>query len=93
MAVFIVTYDLNREPTQAHRDALREAIKKYSWARLSESCYALTAETTAKALFNHLKSFIDANDYLFIMPLQNGWWGYGDTAVVNWLNQRLTPSP
>ena len=44
MSVLIVTYDLNREQTGGDREGLLQYIKTHSWARLSESSYAVATD-------------------------------------------------
>lgn len=92
MAVYIVTYDLNKEPSDANRAALRTSLQQFAWARLSESCYAVEYGGTAKQLYDQLRQHLDQNDFLFVVPAQGGWYGYGKTDVVQWLSSRLAAS-
>lgn len=88
MAVYIVTYDLNNE---VHRPKIVDAIKEYRyWAMLSESSYAVSADSSSAEIFNHLRSMIDADDTLYVIALHLPYTGYGFTVVNDWLNQHLT---
>lgn len=86
MAVYIVTYDLNREVV---RPNILAEIKKKTWAKLSESSYAIDTNETAQQVFARLRPLIDDDDNLFIMPLRKPYAGYGPEKVIEWLDQRL----
>jgi GH43 family beta-xylosidase len=87
MAVYIVTYDLNKE---LHRPKIVEAIKTYgSWAKLSESSYAIQTNLTPEQVYNHLKPMIDGNDNIYIISLRHPWTGFGKKDVNEWLANRL----
>ena len=87
MAVYIVTYDLNREVV---RPNILAEIKQKTWAKLSESSYAIDTTETAQDVFNRLRPLIDDDDNLFVIPLRKPYAGYGPEAVIQWLDQRLT---
>lgn len=89
MPAYIITYDLNREIT---RPPLLKQIKDSypSWAKLSESSYAVSTHETAAQIFDRLKPLIDANDNLYIIPLKKPWAGYGPKEVNEWLDSALT---
>ena len=53
MAVLLVTYDLNR-PGKDYPDLLK-TIKEYSWAKISESSYAINTTKSPIDVFNQLK--------------------------------------
>lgn len=86
MTTLIVAYDLNNE---TRRPKIVEEIKKTSWARLSESSYAVdTTETTAQVL-SRLRKFLDNDDNLYVITLTRPWSGWGPKEVLEWLTQRL----
>lgn len=87
MSALLVTYDL-RKPGQDYDDFLKE-IKRHSWARLSESSYAIDSGETPIDAFDRLSHYIDANDQLFVITLTNGWKGRGPQDVYDWLRQHL----
>jgi hypothetical protein len=57
MAVLLVTYDL-KKPGGDYSGLLAK-LKSYSWARLSESSYAIQTNDSPQSVFNVLKPFID----------------------------------
>lgn len=89
MATYIVTYDLNRETT---RPPIVDAIKKLciSWAKLSESSYAIATNDTVDGVYNTLKPLLDDNDHLYVVTLKKPWNGYGPTVVNDWLENNLS---
>jgi len=87
MAILLVTYDL-KKPGQDYSDFI-STFKKYAWARLSESCYAIDTYKTPNQIYNELKPFMDQNDQVYIITLSNPWDGYGPKDVNDWLHARL----
>ncbi|MBC7279836.1 hypothetical protein [Hoeflea sp.] len=86
MAVYIVTYDLNRETS---RPPILKDIKEYPWAKLSESSYAIETSETPSQVFNRLKEHIDDNDNLYVITLKRPYAGRGPKEVNDWLEPRL----
>ncbi|MFO6428731.1 hypothetical protein ACLBKT_01440 [Erythrobacter sp. W302b] len=85
MAVFIVTYDLNKE---VKRPNILKLIQDWNWAKLSESSYAVEA-TSSTAVYDRLKPVIDDNDNLFVIPLRAPYRGWGPKDVHDWLAKKL----
>jgi len=87
MAVLLVTYDL-KKPGQDYTDLLK-TIKTFSWARLSESCYAIETSSTPESVYNMLRPYMDSDDTIYIINLKRPWYGYGPKDVNDWLDQKL----
>ncbi|MDX9860543.1 MAG: hypothetical protein RBS99_06455 [Rhodospirillales bacterium] len=88
MAFLLVTYDLNKE---TKRPNIVGAIKEISgsWAKLSESSYAVQTEQTPKTVYDGLKQFIDSNDNLYVINLRKPYYGQGPKDVNDWLESNL----
>lgn len=90
MATLLVTYDLNKEKSDKDREKLREAIKSTgSWARLSESSYAVETTSTPKSFYDVLSPHIDSNDNVLVMTLTRPYWGQHDKEVIDWIEAKL----
>lgn len=90
MAVLLITYDLNKEKKARDGYAgLLAAIKKFAWARLSESSYAIETTSSPSEIFELFKPHLDSDDYLTVITLNRPWWGHNSKAVSDWLLQRL----
>lgn len=89
MAVLLVTYDLN-SPGQDYKDLLSSIKSTGSWAKLSESSYAISTNETVSAWYDRLGRYIDKNDSIFIITLKRPYTGYGPKDVVDWLDSNLT---
>jgi len=87
MAVYIVTYDLNKE---TKRPDILSDIKKTSWAKLSESSYAISTTETPTEVYNRLSKHIDNNDNLYVITLKKPYYGKGPKDVNDWLANNLT---
>jgi hypothetical protein len=88
MAVYLITYDLNRETT---RPPIVDRIKAYGdWAMLSESSYAISTNQTAEQVYANLQALLDQNDQIYIITLKKPWYGYGPKQVNEWLDNVLT---
>jgi len=87
MAIYLVTYDL-KNPGQSYTGVLNE-IKKYAWAQLSESSYAISSSLSPKQIFKKLSPSLDSNDQLYIIALSNPYYGKGSQDVNSWLAKLL----
>lgn len=87
MTVYIVTYDLNKE---TKRPNILSDIKSTSWAKLSESSYAISTTETPTEVYNRLGEHIDSNDNLYIITLNKPYFGQGPQDVNDWLADNLT---
>lgn len=87
MTVYLVTYDLNKETT---RPPVLEKVKSFpSWAKLSESSYAIDTAWTAQQVYEYFKPLIDANDRIYVITLRKPWMGFGLKDVNEWLDSHL----
>ena len=78
MAVYLVSYDLNK-PEQDY-PALIRAIETYNannehFCKVLKSQWFLYSNKTAKQIFNHLSRFIDEDDELFVCELNGNCFG------------------
>jgi len=87
MAALLVTYDL-RKPGQDYSD-FYNVIKSYSWAKLSESSYAIATTETPEAVYDKLSPHIDKGDQVFIVGLVANWFGFGPEDIYQWLKNHL----
>lgn len=88
MSAYIVTYDLNKE---VKRPNIVGEIKKFgSWAKLSESSYAISTSLTPAQVRDSLKPLLDSNDDLYVIKLSTPWASYGSKEVNDWLNKHVS---
>lgn len=87
MAVYLVTYDLNKEVV---RPNITEKIKSLGgYAKLSESSYAIDVDLTVDQVFDALKPLIDNNDQIYILTLSQPMAGFGYTNINKWLEDYM----
>ena len=88
MAVRLVTYDLNKETV---RPKIVDKIKGIgnSWAKLSESSYAIETWKEPRAVFDELAPLLDSNDNLYVITLNRPYYGHGPQDVNKWLAENL----
>lgn len=88
MPVRLITYDLNK-PGQNHTKVL-EKIKSYgSWARLSESSYAVETNDTPSTIYAAFNQLLDQNDTFLVITLTSPWTGKASKEVIDWLSSLL----
>lgn len=88
LSCFIISYDL----CTPHRDynMLYAAIKSYSrWGRLTESTWAIVADSTAEKVRNYLMQYIDDNDRLIVIKGGSEAAWIRALAKNDWLQQNL----
>ncbi len=87
MQTLIVAYDLNREVI---RPKITHEVKKTTWAKLSESSYAIVTSETAQDVFDRFKPLLDENDNLYVIPVTKPFAGYGPRPVIEWLESNVS---
>jgi hypothetical protein len=85
MAVLLIIYDLS--PTGGSYYPLVSAIKKYPWARLSATSYAISTEVSPQTIFSQLRPLVDSSCNLYVMTARKPFAGFGPQAVNDWLQQ------
>jgi hypothetical protein len=88
MSVLLITYDLHT-PGQDYSD-FHKAIKRHSWARLSESSYAIATDSSPAVVASAFRNYMDENDVLYVVTLRAPYSGWGPNEVNQWLAQNLT---
>ena len=67
MPSYLVTYDLRRGDSSEYTDLI-DAIKSYgTWARITESSWALVSDSDAKEIRDYLERFLKPNDSLLVL--------------------------
>jgi len=65
LATYIISYDLRNN---RNYDRLYEAIKSYgTWAKITESTWAVKTDSSAVAVRDHLGSILDSDDRIFVI--------------------------
>jgi len=91
MSILLITYDLKHE---IRRPPIVKFIKaNYSWARLSESSYAIETNLTPSATYKVFSKFLDSNDQLYAVTLSLPAEGQGPADVNQWLLAKLRWTP
>lgn len=91
MAVYIVTYDLDKGSTSEDYSRLVSLIKEEGvWACLGGSSYLVESEHTAVELRNKFKDVLDNNDKLYVgvVSAPAAWVGYSK-QVSDWIKEKL----
>ncbi len=86
MPLCIITYDLNKE---SKRPDILADIRKGTWAKLSESSYAVLTPETPKQVYDRLAKHLDGNDTLYVITLNRPYYGQGSAEVNDWLEKHL----
>jgi hypothetical protein len=86
MAVLLITYKHDPQMSKANYHSFYQVITSYRWARLSDSNWAITADEPPKAVWQKLKRYIDPDEYLMMLPLEEpSSWSSQDQAALRWL--------
>ncbi len=85
----LITYDLS-EPERNYEGLLKK-IKSYgTWARITESSYAIVTTKDTETVRDELLKLLDDNDkiYVGLLSAPAAWYGLPD-SVSNWLQKYL----
>jgi hypothetical protein len=86
MAVLHITHKHNPQTSRGNFYGFYQVITSYRWARLSDSNWAITADEPPQAVWQKLKRYIDPDEYLVMLPLEEpSSWSSQDHAAVKWL--------
>jgi hypothetical protein len=88
MSILLITYDLNK-PGQDYTPLLKLIKQHASWAKLSESSYAIQTNQTPSAIYQMLAPYVDKNDTLLVITLTSPYYGQASPEVVDWLAKKL----
>lgn len=87
MATYIISYDLRKN---RNYDGLYGAIKSYgTWAKITESTWAIKTSSTAVQVRDHLGSVTDKDDRIFVVKsgVEAAW--RNAIAKNEWLKEHL----
>jgi hypothetical protein len=82
---YCISYDLNR-PGQDYSDLIK-AIKSYEFVEVMKSGWFVKSTNSAQQIYDHLRRYIDDNDFLFISEITSNMSGWLKKNVVEWLSQ------
>lgn len=89
MPVLLITYDSNKPGQDCGK--ILEFIKSFpTWAKLSETSYAIVTNETPENVFKQLNPFLSESSKLFIVKLTYPYAGIRGTAVAAWLDKNLS---
>lgn len=93
MKTYLIGYDLNKSGQDY--DTLIERIKELAngWWHHLDSTWIIKSNSTAKAIRDDLKQYIDSNDELLVVALtgEAAWTGFNKRGS-EWLKKSITPS-
>ena len=90
MAVYSITYDLNKETSSKDYNGLYRVIKSFTaWARICDSSYVVETSMTPDQMYDAFAPYLDDNDYLMIFSVARPYSGRNTTDVIEWLRQRM----
>ena len=87
VSTLLVAYGLNKRGQDY--SGFHNLIKKYAYAKLSESSYSIQNQDAPQTVFNKLTPHMDNNDHVYVVTLTPPFVGRGLQAENNWLNQSL----
>ena len=89
MAVYIVSYDLNKAGQDYSK--LYETLKSFtSWCHPVDSTWLLyvpsnSANTNAQSIYNRIRPCIDSNDLILVMRVTSDYFGWLKKDSIDWL--------
>lgn len=88
MAVYLITYDLNK-PGQKYED-LHKAIKSYgTWAHHLDSTWIIETSSSLQVVADHLVNQIDNSDTLLVIEVKNNYSGWMPKKFWEWMKNRF----
>jgi hypothetical protein len=88
MAVLHITYKPNSDTSDAACQGFCNVLKSYRSIRLSESNWAIHTDEPPKAVWQKLRRYTEADEYLVILPLDERLWTSQDQKALQWILAR-----
>lgn len=88
MAVFIISYDLNR-PGQNYPDLYDKIKSLGSWAHILDSTWLIDTNKTAKEVFDSISPCLDSTDKIIVIEAKNHWHAILTEEIYTWLRTHL----
>lgn len=87
--IYCISYDL-RQPGRNY-DELISAIKGFgTWWHQTESVWFIKSEKYSSDIRDYLKQYIDNNDKIFVIKVDNNWAGVGfSKEEYDWLRKNF----
>jgi CRISPR-associated endonuclease Cas2 len=89
MAIYLLTYDLNKEASSAAYKPVWDELKRLGAHRVLESVWLVNVTNTAKELHDHFKALLDNNDSLFVTSVRKSeyWYSNAKAGTNEWLSK------
>lgn len=88
MAVYCVSYDLNR--SGQNYNLLYDELKKSSgYIHALDSTWFVSTQETANQLADRIKKVVDSNDSYFVIQVTKNYNGWMPQNVWDWLNKHV----
>ena len=93
MAIYLITYDLNKEAANYQRkwESVTAAIKSLnpgSWAHPLDSTWLVEHPGNAAAIYKYLVAVFDVNDRLLVCAIGTDIEAYLASNIIDWLKPR-----
>jgi len=86
MAVFVVSYDLNKAG-QDYKGLYEELKRSTNWWHYLDSTWLIYTSESANGLFQRIKKHIDNNDSVFIVEVNNNYSGRLSEKAWEWIKK------
>lgn len=83
MSVLAINYDL-KTPGKDYTQ-LYAAIKSYVWCHIVDSCWLIDTTKSPGEVRDHLRSYVDNNDEVFVVRLHQHWATTFKDTSTEWL--------
>lgn len=91
MSVYCISYTISNTLFTDNSTRISNAIMNYGqWWHQSDNVWYIETNQTERQIFDNLRNYIGNGDKLFVVKIQNAWWGIGYTeAEYNWLRNKI----
>jgi hypothetical protein len=88
MAVYLVTYDLNKEDKN-YEGVISELEKSLNWCKPLLSTWLISTTESADALSARIRLKMDANDFLLVIEVKPNYEGWLHKSYWEWIRKYL----
>jgi hypothetical protein len=86
MTIWLITYDLRKEPNSDDYEPLWAELKRLNCHRFQESVWLGNLNNTAKEVHDHFRQYLDENDALWVSEVtKKNFYSKAKAGTTNWL--------
>lgn len=87
MNILLITYDL-KTPGRDYTPFYNALRNQGEWWHFLSSTWLVHTAKSARQVYNELGPHLSVKDFVLVVPIQRGYWGYLPTEAWEWIKSK-----